>query len=286
MIYIHIGAYTPPAEWLEKAQELSKRLAQLQNGAAELTEDAKDILDTNTIWTEIKEDLEYLSFGKCWYSEAREKVSYYHVDHFRPKKRSIDSNGSKNNGYWWLAYEWKNYRISGSVINTSKRDHFAVLRNRAENPDMPIDDELIYLLDPTKQDDAFLLTFNENGEAMPLDPNEDAWDYKRAKYTIEVLNLNSPKLVRARKFKWKKLSQIINTINNMKAQYNSTPSVRLQVELDRLKEQTRKLISPNSELSSTYRACLRASREEWAIDVLQTHFDIVRLQQEYKESLG
>ncbi|MBW2120155.1 MAG: hypothetical protein JRH09_19850, partial [Deltaproteobacteria bacterium] len=65
----------------------------------------------------------------------------------------------------------------------------------------------------------------------------------------------------------------------------STPSVRLQAELDQLKEQTRELISPMSELSSTYRACLRASREEWAIAVLETHFDIERLQQEYRESL-
>ncbi len=285
MIVIHIGTYTPPQRWLEKARNLTDRLYELQNGASELTEDAKDILDKKTIWTEIKEDLECLSFGKCWYSEAREKVSFYHVDHFRPKKRSIDSNGSESNGYWWLAYDWKNYRISGSVINTAKHDHFAVLRNRAENPDTPIEDELIYLLDPINQDDVFLLTFNENGEAMPLDPDENAWDHKRAEYTIKVLNLNAPKLVRARKLRWKKLSQIINKIKSMEKEYNFAPSVRLQAELDQLKEKTRELISPMSELSSTYRACLRASREEWAIAVLQTHYDIERLQQEYRESL-
>jgi len=285
MIFIHIGTYTPPERWLEKARNLTDRLYELQNGATELTNDAKALMDSNTIWTELKADLEILSFGKCWYSEASEKVSYYHVDHFRPKKRCINSNGSESIGYWWLTYDWKNYRISGSIINATKRDHFAVLRSRAENPATPINDELIYLLDPTKKDDVFLLTFNENGEAMPLNPNEDAWDHKRADYTIKVLNLNAPKLVRARKLRWQRLSHIINKIISKEEEYNYTPSVKLQTELDQLKANIRELISPMSELSSTYRACLRASGEKWAIAVLQTHYDIERLQQEYRESL-
>lgn len=283
MIFIHIGTYNPPAKWLEKAEELSERLAELQNGAAELTEDAKDVLNRKTIWTELKEDLEYLSFGKCWYSEAREKVSYYHVDHFRPKKRSIDSNGSKNNGYWWLAYDWKNYRISGSVINNSKRDKFAVYSNRASNPETPIEDELIYLLDPVNKDDVSLLTFNENGEAMPLNPSEDAWEHKRAKYTIETLDLNIPKLVRARKIKWQDIVKTIKSIQELQQKNNQNPSASLQTQLRALKDQTRQLISPMNELSSTYRACLRASREDWAISILQEPFDIERLQQEYRE---
>ena len=285
MIVIHIGTYTPPQRWLEKARNLTDRLYELQNGASELTEDAKDILDKKTIWTEIKEDLECLSFGKCWYSEAREKVSFYHVDHFRPKKRSIDSNGSESNGYWWLAYDWKNYRISGSVINTAKHDHFAVLRNRAENPDTPIEDELIYLLDPINQDDVFLLTFNENGEAMPLNPSEDTWEYQRAKYTIDTLKLNNQKLVRARKIKWQNIVKTIKSIQELQRKNNEDPSVRTQTKLSELRDRIRELISPITELSSTYRACLLASREDWAISILQEPFDIERLQQEYRESL-
>jgi len=286
MIFIHIGTYAPPAEWLERSRSLSERIARLQNGADELTDEARDILDGNPIWRELKEDLEYLSFGKCWYSEAREKVSYYHVDHFRPKKRSIDSDGSNNIGYWWLAYEWRNYRISGSVINTAKRDKFAVYRNRASNPIMPLEDELIYLLDPVNQDDVALLTFNENGEAMPLNPSEDEWEHKRAKYTIETLNLNDPKLVRARKIKWQDIVKTIRAIQELQRRNNENPSVHTQTKLSELKDQIRELISPVSELSSTYRACLRASREEWAISILQEPFDIERLQQEYRESLG
>jgi len=165
MIFIHVGTYTPPEKWREKSRKLSERLMRLQKGAAELTQDAKKVIDNNAIWTEIKADLELLSFGKCWYSEAREIVSYYHVDHFRPKEHCIGSNGSKKCGYWWLTYDWKNYRISGSVINKAKGNEFAVYRNKVEGPNAPIEDELVYLLDPLNRDDVSLLTFNDNGEA-------------------------------------------------------------------------------------------------------------------------
>jgi uncharacterized protein (TIGR02646 family) len=286
MIFIHIGTYTPLERWLERSRNLSERLARLQNGAAELTPEAKELIDGNGIWTELKAELEILSFGKCWYSEAREKVSHYHVDHFRPKKQCVEANGSITCGYWWLAYDWRNYRVSGSVINTSKHDKFDVLRNRAEGPDTPLEDELIYLLDPLKRDDVCLLTFNNNGEAMPLNPDEETWDYKRAKYTIDVLDLNNAKLRRARKIRWKKISETIDAINAHSKQNNKQPSINLQTKINELKDQARELISPMSELSSTYRACLKASREDWAIDILQTHFNIERLQQEYRESMA
>lgn len=121
---------------------------------------------------------------------------------------------------------------------------------------------------------------------MPLNPDEAAWDHKRAKYTIDVLDLNNKKLSRARKIKWKKISETIDAINACQRQYNEHPSVRLQTQLQELKERTRELISPTSELSCIYRACLRASREDWAIDILQTHFNIEQLQQEYRESMA
>ena len=56
------------------------------------------------------------------------------------------------------------------MINTAKGNEFAVYRNKAEGPNAPIEDELIYLLDPLNRDDVSLLTFNDNGEAMPLNP--------------------------------------------------------------------------------------------------------------------
>ena len=39
------------------------------------------------LWSELKPTLSRWSYDKCWYTEAREAVSDYHVDHFRPKSR-------------------------------------------------------------------------------------------------------------------------------------------------------------------------------------------------------
>ena len=65
-------------------------------------------------------------FGeKCWYSEAADSVSPIHVDHYRPKSSvEDDASKEKSEGYWWLAFDWTNYRISGHVINSKKGNYF------------------------------------------------------------------------------------------------------------------------------------------------------------------
>ena len=67
--------------------------------------------------------------NKCWYTEAQDSVSTLHVDHFRPKGRKKDDRTKKvEDSYWWLAFEWTNYRICGELVNVKKRDVFSPLR--------------------------------------------------------------------------------------------------------------------------------------------------------------
>jgi uncharacterized protein (TIGR02646 family) len=245
----------------------------------------------NHIWGELKDDLENLSFGKCWYSEAKEIASHYHVDHFRPKLRCRDITGKVDGaGYWWLAYDWKNYRLSGSAVNTSKNDNFAVSAHRAADPAHPekIDDEIVYLLDPLRQEDVALIVFNENGEAMPINPRETEWEYKRARYTIDTLNLNHRTLVRARKSKWHEMAKLIQQITQIQKSAHVPLNIHPMVNsaapsaLGELTAKIREYISPVSELSGTYRACLRASQEDWGVTILQEPIDLADLQSRYK----
>ena len=285
MIYVHLGAFSPSAAWLTRARELTNDLL------GHIADDAqrKAILDAaaNHIWGQLKGELEILSFGKCWYSEAREIASHYHVDHFRPQKRCTEKDGRHLAGYWWLAYMWSNYRLSAGAINSAKQDKFAVLANRAVDPNNPaqIDDEIFYLLDPLSMDDVPLITFNGNGEAMPLNPDEDAWEHKRAKYTIETLKLNSAKLRRARKQKWKKCAELIAGVGAKNLEYNNNPTASLRAKVAELKNQVREAVSPLKALSGTYKACLRSSREEWGLNILQEPVNYEALQQQYRESL-
>jgi hypothetical protein len=66
MIYIRLDPNKIPPEWLEKAKKLVAELDAIDDPA----ERAKFIKD-HDIWGEIKDRLLQLSYGKCWYSEAR-----------------------------------------------------------------------------------------------------------------------------------------------------------------------------------------------------------------------
>ncbi len=65
-----------------------------------------------------------LSGGKCWFSEVRELYSHYDVEHFRPKKEAKGLDGADRDGYWWLAFDYMNFRVCGYVGNRKKGGWF------------------------------------------------------------------------------------------------------------------------------------------------------------------
>jgi len=71
-----------------------------------------------------------MSHGKCWYSEAPDAVSDWHVDDYRSKKRTLDEDKTEYDGYHWLAFDWKNYRIAGSFPNSPHKDGEGVTRGK------------------------------------------------------------------------------------------------------------------------------------------------------------
>jgi len=115
-------------DWLDKAKNLTDLLAAAPDKAAR---DAIIDAQANQIWGEIKDWLLSLSHNKCWFSEAEDIFSHRDVEHFRPKKACKRKVGQKRityeDGYWWLTYDWKNYRICGNVGNGKKGIMFPLL---------------------------------------------------------------------------------------------------------------------------------------------------------------
>ena len=186
MIFIDLKSNPPNSEWISKANELTNLLLAEPDPIKR-----NEIIDKNSaLWGKIKSHLLALSHNKCWYSEAKESFSHYHVDHFRPKKHSYNINHEDEGGYWWLAFEWTNYRITGSVGNSKKGDRFSVRANKVRNQGGDINLEVTYFLDPIDEEDPLALSFDENGEIRPVSINEADWNYIKAKYTIENLDLN------------------------------------------------------------------------------------------------
>lgn len=120
MRHISLNDHVPDPAWLVKADKL---LAQLK--AAPDTAARKAIIDANDkFWGKLKNWLLELSHEKCWFSESKDCFSHWDVEHYRPKKSAKDIDGTEHEGYWWLAFDWHNYRICGNAGNRKKEPTF------------------------------------------------------------------------------------------------------------------------------------------------------------------
>lgn len=172
------------------------------------------IQEHSGLWGEVKAELAKISNDKCWYTESKQEGTDTDVDHFRPKKRVAEVKGKENPhpGYWWLAFDLANYRFSCIYANRRRRDvktgevggkadHFPLVNEdeRAWTPEDDCDEELPILLDPCKAADVGLITFKDDGEAMPrFNEKTHPRAFKRADVSIELYNINNSTLVRAR----------------------------------------------------------------------------------------
>ena len=197
-------------EWKQKAIDLTNEL--INEGCH--TERARIINDNSEMWRVIKPDLKKLFYKKCWYTESPQQGTDVDIDHFRPKNRVKELIGSDapHYGYWWLAFELTNFRYSCIVANRrrtdietgntgGKADYFPVKNEdkRARTPNCDLSEERHILLDPCKTSDVRLLTFNENGEAMPRHSKEvHPYLFLRADKSINYYHLNHDDFVKAR----------------------------------------------------------------------------------------
>lgn len=177
---------------------------------ADPKERTKIIAAKQHCWTTLRDAFEKISHGKCWYTECDSPGADNDIDHFRPKGKVRED--SSHPGYYWLAFNWKNMRLScqhanrpriapGAKVAGGKSTHFPLLTTgvRARLPGDDIRLEHPALLDPTEPGDPILLTFLPNGEA---DLSPDFKGIKIAEDKIRAsrlaLHLNWPKFVEAR----------------------------------------------------------------------------------------
>jgi hypothetical protein len=265
MIHINYpnGQKPPDDKWLQKAQELTDRL----KVASGKTERDEIISDNSKMWGEIKEWLETFSHGKCWFSEARDTCSHWQVEHFRPKKEAKDPD---RDGYWWLAFDFRNYRLCGGIVNAKKGTFFPLMPGTlaASCPHDNCDDEAYLLIDPIRKDDVELITFSIGGRAIPSEC--DGWRWERADKSIMRYKLNDhPPLLRAREGIWLKCKQKMDELEGLindrrEAEKAGKHSSARNERIERLKCQLRDFTLPNSEFSSVACACLLQDHRPWA----------------------
>lgn len=282
MIYIDLTGYSPDHTWSVNAARLKTELI----AKPTLSEKKAFIEENKKFWGIIKSSFPHAD--KCWYSEAKESVSPYEIEHFRPSKATRRSTGVKKfykayceaqrkdwvtsskyagAGYWWLAFDYTNYRNSGKLINSIKSTRFPLRLGSSiayeETDDCSL--EVPLLLDPTVSSDPDLLTFDPYGKAAPtiVDPMEH--DHFRAVASIHIYGLNAiDTLVKHRLTKWAECTKAIERASerykDVEQAINDGDTAALSKNLDQfmdfVQRDIRPAMEPSSEFSAVARACV------------------------------
>jgi hypothetical protein len=267
MRHIPLRDQEPDAAWLAKANRLLDELKAAPDTAAR-----NKIIDDNcAVWGELKDWLLRLSHQKCWFSEAKDGFSHWEVEHYRPKKSAKDVNGTYD-GYWWLAFDWQNFRICGNAGNRKKGTFFPLRPGSARvGPHGDVRYEDAQLLDPIDEDDPGLLSFNIEGRAVPAAHITDAWEKERVEYSVIRYNLDFPPLMDKRKVLWsecwRRVQEYLKELATYHADKNNV------IARDRYKQalkRVRELMREDRELSAVARACVLSSGDPRVVGVLQS----------------
>ena len=224
MRYIDIEQLRRPNGWQERANRALDGLRnEIEEAERTAERDGHDRQDARRraigagfksrarqgIWRELATALSTLSNEKCWYSESCNPSSDKNVDHFRPKA-SVDDE-TEHEGYWWLAFDWRNYRYASQWCNQRRNDANNLTKGgkgdqfplkpgsyRARHEGDAHDAEEPMLLDPSDPEDWTLLTFRQDGVPIPA-LAEGSADHDRANVSIEVYHLHCKPMVDGRR---------------------------------------------------------------------------------------
>jgi hypothetical protein len=187
------------------------------------------------------------------------------VEHYRPKAKAKSLDKTEREGYWWLAFAWKNLRACGRVGNAKKGTFFPLGSNYcATSINRDTDDEVPYLLDPIIKSDCALLSFNQIGEAIAA-PGADSWSEERVKVSVEQYELDFEKLILQRNLIWDTCAAMINEIQNLMKDQAAQPGAAKKARIEEKMRELSKLADRHSVCSSAAIACLQKSEVGWAV---------------------
>jgi uncharacterized protein (TIGR02646 family) len=263
MRFVDLDGKQPPEAWRAKAAALSLQLEAMQDNVSRT-----DFIEANRgTWADLKPWLSGFSNNKCWFSESRDSFSHFDVEHFRPKGAARELDGTlRENGYWWLAFDWTNFRLCGNVGNRKKGAFFPLKTgtHHATATNRNVDDEIPYLLDPTRPDDPLLLCFDDNGDVRPL-PGMDEWTSARASESIKRYKLSEHEpLVEARRDVWSKCAREVDRCSGLMAEHQKAASATKKEAIRQQMLRLREMVSSDAEFSATASDCLRSRPELWA----------------------
>lgn len=253
--------------WLDKVKEANKELNKVKPAA----EHHAYIERKKGLWADddLKDWLLNLSKDKCWYTEVKHGADYPEVEHFRPKKSVKNENSVVvSDGYYWLAFNLTNYRISKGMPNRKKGTFFPVVdgaRRAITHTECHLD-ERPWFLDPLAPRDHLLLSFNDNGKAVP-EIGVTRLQKIRVSFTIKHFGLNHGLLNRRRKEVWKTSRQLYAKYCRLTLNAEVKGSMKAEAKAEEALEQIINLIKPSAEFSSVAKSALKSTGQQMAINI-------------------
>ncbi|WP_122420041.1 hypothetical protein [Pseudomonas viridiflava] len=192
------------AKWHAQSAAALLKLAKLTT-AAERSKALK-AKSAQQVWRDYYECLPAYMKIKCWYCEGNEIRSSMPVDHFKPKG-AVDGVAN-HEGYWWLAFDWENYRCACEYCNSrrvfaktagGKQNKFPIVdeNQRAFVPTDNHDLEEPAILDPFNLSDTKSLWFDDDGKSM-VNPHSNSVQTLKVINSIDIFHLDEIKIVRKR----------------------------------------------------------------------------------------
>lgn len=227
------------------------------------------------MWTRLRPYLSELSYNKCWYIECLNPGTDDDVDHFRPKAEISEEPGHP--GYYWLAFDWRNFRLSCHRANRPRRNpltnetggkaaHFPLVGTsiRAFSPNDNLRLEFPGLLDPTDPMDPRFVSFTPNGEAA-LSPDYHGSEQaeKRFEYSRLYLHLNWPRFVDERLVLY---NVILRYIERGQAEAPTRFDVGASLGFKHILKDLRRLMAPSSPYSSAATIFIESFRYLWWVN--------------------
>ncbi len=263
MIYVKRDPALIPDKVIKVAKRAQQKLEELP-----ANERVAFIKKKAHIWRAFKRHLRSMSYGKCWYSEAKGPQSPYDVDHFRPKAEAQRTDTEKDDGYPWLAFDWDNFRYSAERSNRLSTDEetgevvgksswfpmvdgspIACWDNRCTNGEKPL------LLDPICQDDVSLIDVGSDGRMKPSTTCVGTGK-KRVNASIRHYALNLPDILEARQDVMRDVNDRVETLLKSIEAANNFEEAADAIPVEDQRKAITALTMPNSAFTRAARAKL------------------------------
>jgi hypothetical protein len=229
-------------------------------------------------WSALRPYLSELSHDKCWYVECRNPGTDDDVDHFRPKLKVDEASGHP--GYYWLAFDWQNFRLSCHRSNRprvnsttgetgGKADHFPLVEEnlRAWSPADDWRAEQPGLLDPINPEDPPLVTFLPNGQAdLSPDYKQFAIANKRWDFSRLYLHINWPDFSDDRLVLYQKVSRLVE--RGKREEPTGGPGSSASDAFKDIVRDLQEVMAPQQDYSSAARIYIESFKYLWWVRLI------------------